>query len=118
LRQSVYRHGGEMAATGRADIEWFNTEGAAIRPEQWPDIESLGILLSRAENDPDSGVELAVVILFNVDRNDCDFVLPAIDAAGRWTCRYSTAGGNRQSIQARSFRAAGFSIACLTYAPL
>jgi glycogen operon protein len=117
LGHSVYRHGERTAATGRADIEWFNALGAAIPEDQWPDIASLGILLSRAEDDPASGIELAVFILFNVNRGDCDFLLPAIDAAGRWTCRYSTDGSDRHSIQERSFRAAGFSIACLTYDP-
>jgi glycogen operon protein len=116
LRQSSYRHGETTTATGRADIVWFDARGEEIVPEQWPDIASLGLLLSSPDNaDPPGVDELAVVILFNAAFDDCDFSLPDIEAAGRWTCRYSSAGGERSMSGERLFRAPGFSVACLTY---
>jgi glycogen operon protein len=117
LRQVSYRHGETATATGQADIEWFDASGSEIAPDQWPEIVSLGILLS-CPNDAEltAGGELAVAVLFNAHLDDCEFSLPAIAAAGRWTCRFSSAGGERPAPVDRRFRVSGFSVACLTYA--
>lgn len=116
LRQSRYRHGASVVATGREDIEWFNSDGVTVPPEQWPAIESLGILLSRPdEGEFDWGPTLAVAILFNIHPDDSDFLLPAIDAPGAWMCRYSSDASDSHSVEDRIFKAMGFSIACLTY---
>jgi hypothetical protein len=137
LRQAAYRHGDIATATGRADIEWFDASGVPIASELWSAIACFGVLLSRPDGSATSGApggapggsaggaagvggELAVAILFNAGEQACEISLPAIAAAGCWSCRYSSAAKDGYAAGdvagAGRFRAAEFSIACLTYA--
>lgn len=116
LRQMSYRHGKPAASTGRADIEWFKADGSPIADRDWSTTQAFGILLSDPGNQGAGPPALvhAVCVLYNTLEDDLVFALPPIAAAGRWVCRFSSAGA-AAGRRGRGFELAGFSIACLSF---
>ncbi|WP_428380729.1 glycogen debranching protein GlgX [Nevskia ramosa] len=66
--------GEEIPDAGVRDIEWFNTEGDPLMPDEWDDAEGRCLALRRAKVGPDN--TMLVLLLCNSSNQDESFKLP------------------------------------------
>ncbi len=98
LRCHHFVHGDSRSdVTGRKEVEWLNAAGERMLDAQWNEHESLtfGLLLDghamfEVNDQPADFPTNTLLVLFNVDKDAVDFVLPDVQTPAQWRLLITT----------------------------
>jgi glycogen operon protein len=125
LNQGKFFHGKIVEDNGFKDLIWFRKDGNEMTNGDWQNVSllSLGLIksgdnLKNIRRRAKPGFDNTLMLLFNADPGETEFVIPSFGIAGKWlividTSSPSSAGGTRRIGSGNSYVMTGRSLAVL-----